>query len=191
MTRDELVAALTRIQSHPRNMALLRQGGLVDWKGLTRQEAAGQSAETIYSDGLLDRLNARMGQVLACEMKLDGWEMLDEVMMGEKSITGVGELAPRIWPKDAVCVGRNGSDGYLTATSEMRYATGQRTYIDEDGEVFVVDVRMWVASRSRDPKPADRPMLICRHVDGYAEPWSLDLVDDLVGRTYRHFWDAT
>lgn len=73
MTRDELVAALTRIQSHPRNMALLRQENLVGWKGLTRQEAAGQSAETIYSDGLLDRLNARMRPVLACEMKLDGW----------------------------------------------------------------------------------------------------------------------
>lgn len=174
LTKEQLLQALATIQSSDANMDMLFQlDGYED-------EAVEKCAAALYSDKLLEKLNAEMMPVYTADTNDDDEAVSVSVMRAEGFVGHGIELLPKIWPKPAVRVGSffDGGGGCGPYTNDCELCT----YIDIDGGVFVA--RCFSLFSGTDVLVLEARVL----VDG-SDEFSLDGIQDMFPEEFHGFWD--
>lgn len=180
LTKDQLLHALALIQSEDSNMDYLLQFDGYGFSDGHEAEAARKCAEELYSDALLERLNAEMMPVYSADTDMSDSAVSEIVMTAEGEMGHGIEMLPKIWPKPAVRVGSISDSG--GSYGGYMYYHALCTYIDIDGDVFVVRCSSILYDE-------DVRILESRELVSGSDDFSLDEVQDLFPETFRGFWD--
>lgn len=148
-TEDYIKKGLREIVSVDANFNQIMK--LDQYGGLTEDELLDRCASDLYSDALGLYMKEHMESVYLCD-GLDEVQSIGKCLDEIRSSTGI-ELVQKLWTKPAVYVGYQSGNktGFF---DKFDFFTNYLTYVDVDGDVFVVE-----------------EYSVCPH--GYADPVSI------------------
>ncbi len=159
MNRTQLIHAMqTILEASPQ---LLEEGSSVS-----------DLATEFASDELLILMNADSWPVFVANSSLS---IARNVLEAENRVQGSPTILPKVWPKPAFCVGEaitimGGNDGLV-------YEQSRETYVDDAGEVFLVDAYSVIIDGETDftirqRSNAEGPLRLNRLIDYLPERFS-------------------